>query len=245
LSCWKRPSSSIPLIDTEAAARLALVRGRIDEAARRAGREPAEIQLVAASKYANSEGIAELARAGQRWFGENRVQDAAVKIAALATGPALEWHLIGHLQSNKARAATDTFAMVESVDSLSIAAALARRARATGKILPLLLQVNVDADPAKRGFYTGQIEAAYGQVAALEGIRVEGLMTIGFQAPSAAAARPSFAALRQLRDRLDRQGVAPPLTHLSMGMSSDFEVAIEEGATIVRVGKALFSYESR
>jgi len=112
-------------------------------------------------------------------------------------------------------------------------------------VLPVLLQVNVDGDPAKRGFYTGQVEAAYGQIAGLDGLSVEGLMTIGFRVSSPADARPSFAALRDLRDRLDRQGVAPPLTHLSMGMSFDYEVAIAEGATIVRVGKALFSYESR
>lgn len=200
---------------------------------------------MAASKYADTEAILALAGAGQRRFGENRVQDAVAKIAAAAAGPVLEWHLIGHLQSNKAHAAAGTFAMVESVDSLSIAGALARRALEAGRRLPVLLQVNVDEDPAKRGFYTGQAEAVYARITGLEGLRVEGLMTIGFPAASPAEARPSFAALRDVRDRLDRQGVAPPLIHLSMGMSSDYEVAIEEGATIVRVGKALFSHESR
>jgi pyridoxal phosphate enzyme (YggS family) len=210
-----------------------------------------EIELVAASKYADAEGIRDLAVAGQVRFGENRVQEAQAKIAALArfaglgASPSLEWHLIGHLQSNKARAAVGTFAMVESVDSLSIAEALARRAQEAGLTLSVLLQANVDADPAKKGFYTGQIEALYPRFTGLEGLRVEGLMTIGWLAPTAAAARPSFAALRRLRDRLDQLGVAPPLRHLSMGMSSDYEVAIEEGATIVRVGKALFSHESR
>jgi uncharacterized pyridoxal phosphate-containing UPF0001 family protein len=135
--------------------------------------------------------------------------------------------------------------MVETVDSLSIAETLARRAHEQGRTLPVLLQVNVDADPAKQGFYTGQVEAVYPRISALEGLRVEGLMTIGFQAPSAPEARPSFAALRGLRDRLDATGVAPPLRHLSMGMSADYEVAIEEGATIVRVGKALYSHDSR
>ena len=105
--------------------------------------------------------------------------------------------------------------------------------------------MNVDEDPAKQGFYTGHVEALYARISAQEGLRVEGLMTIGFPAASAAEARPSFAALRDVRDRLDRQGVAAPLTHLSMGMSSDYEAAIEEGATIVRVGKALFSHDSR
>jgi PLP dependent protein len=200
---------------------------------------------VAASKYADSEGVLALAEAGQRRFGENRVQEAVAKIGAVHTGRPLEWHMIGHLQSNKARAAAATFAMVETVDSLSIAGALAGHAREAGLTLPVLLQVNVDADPAKRGFYTEQVEAVYGHVSALEGLRVDGLMTIGLMTRSAAEARPSFATLRDLKDALDRQGVAPPLRHLSMGMSADYEVAIEEGATIVRVGKALFSYESR
>jgi pyridoxal phosphate enzyme (YggS family) len=231
--------------------RLAAVRGRIAAAARRAHRDPQDVQLVAASKYADAQGIQALAKAGQLRFGENRVQEAQAKIAALAGlaggegGPPLEWHLIGHLQSNKARAAAETFVMVESVDSLSIAETLDRRAREADRTLPVLLQANVDADPAKKGFYTGQIENRYARISALEGLRVEGLMTIGLQAPSAAGARPSFAALRGLRDRLDALGVAPPLRHLSMGMSADYEVAIEEGATIVRVGKALFSFESR
>jgi PLP dependent protein len=200
---------------------------------------------VAASKYADSEGIAALAAAGQRRFGENRVQDALAKIGAVDGGRPMEWHMIGHLQSNKARAAATTFAMVESVDSLATAEALAGHAREAGRTLPVLLQVNVDADPAKRGFYTAQVEAVYGHVSILEGLRVDGLMTIGLMTRSAAEARPSFATLRGLKDALDRQGVAPPLRHLSMGMSADYEVAIEEGATIVRVGKALFSYESR
>jgi pyridoxal phosphate enzyme (YggS family) len=220
-----------------------MVRGRIADAARHSGRDPAEVWLVAASKYADSAGIGALVVEGQLRFGENRVQDALSKQAAV--GRPLEWHMIGHLQSNKARAAADAFAMVESVDSVSIAEALDRRARETGRTLPVLLQVNVDADPAKRGFYTGEIEADYGRISGLLGLKVEGLMTIGFVAPTAEEARLSFAALRGLKDRLDGQGVAPSLTHLSMGMSSDFEVAIEEGATIVRVGKALFSPESR
>jgi pyridoxal phosphate enzyme (YggS family) len=200
---------------------------------------------VAASKYADSEGIAALAAAGQRRFGENRVQDALAKIASMTADPPLEWHMIGHLQSNKARAAAQTFAMVQTVDSLAIAEALARHTREAGQPLPVLLQVNVDGDPAKRGFYTGQMGGLYSQICGLQHLKVEGLMTIGFPTSSSAEARPSFAALRDLRDRLDLMEVAPPLRHLSMGMSADYEVAIEEGATIVRVGKALFSHESR
>ena len=172
------------------------------------------------------------------------MQKALPKIEALASR-GLEWHLVGHVQSNKARLAAETFAMVESVDSLALAETLSRRAQEASKVLPVLLQVNVDGDPAKHGFYTGQIGADYAAVSGLPGLQVEGLMTIGALAGSPEAARPTFAALRDLRDRLDALGVAPPLRHLSMGMSADYGVAILEGATIVRVGSALFEHDLR
>jgi pyridoxal phosphate enzyme (YggS family) len=153
--------------------------------------------------------------------------------------------MVGHLQSNKARIAAGTLAMVESVDSRALAETLSRRAREAARVLPVLLQVNVDDDPAKHGFSTAEVEAEYAALTALPGLRVEGLMTIGAMAarPEAArpeAARPTFAALRSLKHRLDALGVAGTLTHLSMGMSADFEAAVLEGATIVRVGSALF-----
>ena len=162
--------------------RLEAVRSRIAEACVRAGRDPSQVQLVAASKYADAAGVKALAEAGQRVFGENRVQDALAKIQALAgeAEPAeLEWHLIGHLQSNKAKQAADGFAMVESVDSLPLAQTLSARAQAAGRVLPVLLQVNVDEDPAKHGFYTDHLVGVYASIAALDGISVEGLMTIG------------------------------------------------------------------
>jgi PLP dependent protein len=177
------------------------------------------------------------------------VQEATAKIASLAAYPwpagPPEWHLIGHLQTNKARAAVGAFAMVQSVDSLRLAEELSRRALEAAVVLRVLLQVNVDNDPAKQGFYTGQVAGVYAAITALPGLRVEGLMTIGALVATPSDARPTFAALRGLRDRLDRLGVAEPLSHLSMGMSSNYEVAIEEGATIVRVGTALFERQSR
>ena len=207
------------------------------------------MQLLAVSKYAAAAAVRDLVAAGQRLFGENRVQEATAKIALLASeawqGAPLQWHLIGHLQTNKARAAVDAFAAVQSVDSLHLAEELSRRALEAGRVLPVLVQVNVDNDPAKQGFYTGQVDGVYAAIIALTGLRVEGLMTIGTLAATPSAARPTFAALRELRDRLDRLGVAEPLRHLSMGMSFDYEVAIAEGATIVRVGSALFGGQSR
>jgi len=235
---------STPPITTEASALLVRVRDRIADACRSAGRDPGSVQLVAVSKDTDVAGVAGLADAGQRLFGENRMQKALPKIEALASR-GLEWHLVGHVQSNKARLAAETFAMVESVDSLALAETLSRRAQEASKVLPVLLQVNVDGDPAKHGFYTGQIGADYAAVSGLPGVQVEGLMTIGALAGSPEAARPTFAALRDLRDRLDALGVAPPLRHLSMGMSADYGVAILEGATIVRVGSALFEHDLR
>jgi pyridoxal phosphate enzyme (YggS family) len=197
---------------------------------------------VAVSKYTDAAGVADLADAGQRVFGENRVQEALPKIAALAS-LGLEWHLVGHLQSNKARTVAKTFAMVESVDSRAVAETLSRQAKEAAKVLPVLLQVNVDDDPAKHGFSTGGVEAEYATLTALPGLRVEGLMTIGAMGGSPEAARRTFAALRSLKDQLDGLGVAGPLRHLSMGMSADFEAAVLEGATIVRVGSALFDLD--
>jgi pyridoxal phosphate enzyme (YggS family) len=229
-------------ITTEAAARLTRVRDQIAGACRRAGRDPGSVELVAVSKYADISGVVALADAGQRLFGENRVQQALLKIEALAS-QGLKWHMVGHVQSNKARLAAQTFAMVESVDSLALAEALARTALEGGNQLPALLQVNVDGDPRKHGFYTGQVGALYAAISGLGGLQVQGLMTIGALSGGLEGARPTFAALRHLRDHLDAMGVAPPLRHLSMGMSADYEVAISEGATIVRVGRALFEPE--
>jgi pyridoxal phosphate enzyme (YggS family) len=176
--------------------------------------------------------------AGLTTIGENRVQEAAEKISGV---PGARWHLIGPLQSNKARRAVELFDAIESVDSVDLAVRLARLAAELrpGRPLPVLLQVNVDGDPAKAGFDGPAIEAALPAILVLSALRVDGLMTVGRLVASAEEARPTFRGLRMLAERLRRAnpGLGP---ELSMGMSDDFPVAIEEGATIVRIGRALF-----
>jgi len=218
------------------------VRARIAEACRAAGRDADDVTLLAASKYSDAAGIVELAAAGQRLFGENRVKDAAAKVAELPdmVRKAIRLHLIGHLQSNKARLAVEVFDAVQSVDSLGVAAAMARAAVAAGTRLPVLVQVNVAADPSKSGFAVDDLLRDDRDLLALEGISIQGLMTIGPAVATPEDARAAFTALRELRDRLSDRWPAAALREISMGMSADFEVAIEEGATIVRVGTALF-----
>jgi pyridoxal phosphate enzyme (YggS family) len=219
---------------------LGRVRDRIADACRRAGRDPGSVELVAVSKYTDAAGIAALADAGQGLFGENRVQEAQSKMEVLAAR-GLTWHMVGHLQSNKARVAAGIFSMIQSVDSVDLAETLSR----SGTSLPVLLQVNVDGDPSKQGFYTGPMEAAFAAISRLPGLQVEGLMTIGAKAGTPETARPTFESLRRLRDHLNSLELGPPMKHLSMGMSADYEVAVLEGATIVRVGRALFEDDSR
>jgi pyridoxal phosphate enzyme (YggS family) len=214
------------------------VLGRIDAAARRVGRDPAGVRLVAVTKTVPPERIHAAIGVGLTTLGENRVQEAADKRPLV---PGARWHLIGPLQSNKARRALETFDVIESVDSLELATRLARVAADVrpGQAVPILLQVNVDADPTKAGFEAGDLERQLPELLALPGLRVDGLMTIGRQVGEPEAARSTFVALRSLAGRL--RAANPSLgPELSMGMSDDFEVAIEEGATIVRVGRAIF-----
>ena len=186
----------------------------------------------------------ELARAGQRTFGENRLQEAIPKMAtvSMAVPQPMSWHMIGHLQRNKVRMAVGPFAKIESVDSVRLAEAIGRRATEDGVNVAVLLEVNVAGDPSKFGFSPEELRAQYGRIRRVEGLVVEGLMTIGAVDAPAEVTRATFVDLRQLRDQLDALGVAPGLRHLSMGMSADYEMAIEEGATIVRVGTALFGH---
>jgi PLP dependent protein len=175
--------------------------------------------------------------AGLTTLGENRVQEAAAKIPAV---PGAAWHLIGPLQSNKARRAVELFDVIESVDSVELAARLDRLVEELrpDRPLPILLQVNVDADPGKAGFDPAVLEGDLARLADLPALRLEGLMTVG-RLVDRSEARPTFVALRTLGDRL--RGREPRLgPELSMGMSADYDVAIEEGATIVRIGRALF-----
>jgi pyridoxal phosphate enzyme (YggS family) len=223
------------------ATRLAAVRSRIEAAARRAGRDAREITLVGVSKRMPAERIAEAARAGLTCIGENYVQEAREKRAALADCPqALRWHLIGNLQRNKARDAVALFDVIETVDRAALAEELDRRTAAAGRTLEILLQVNVSGEPQKAGARPQDVAALLAACAALPHLRVTGLMTVPEAADDAEATRPAFARLRALRDALRAAPGGQNLRDLSMGMSADFEVAIEEGATLVRVGTALF-----
>jgi pyridoxal phosphate enzyme (YggS family) len=219
----------------EIAERLEIVKARIGVAAHRAHRAPASIRLVLASKTQTPEAIRAAYEAGARDFGENYVQEAIAKRAALADLTEIRWHLIGHLQTNKVKLAAGAFVLIHTVDSIRVAAALAR-AQPTPKVRALI-EVNLGAEASKTGVAADAVEATLD--AARDKIEIVGLMTIPPPAPRADAARPYFARLRQLRDRLaTASGLA--LSELSMGMTDDFEVAIEEGATIVRIGRAVF-----
>jgi PLP dependent protein len=214
------------------------VLGRIEEAAARAGRDPALVTLVAVTKTVPANRVRAALAAGFGVLGENRVQEGAAKIP-LVGGAA--WHLIGPLQANKARRALALFDVVESVHTLELGerlAALAAEDRPERPV-PVLLQVNVDRDPAKAGFVPDTVEAVLDRLDGLAALDFRGLMTIGRLAVTPAEARATFAALRDLGERLRARW--PRLgPELSMGMSDDYEIAVEEGATIVRVGRAIF-----
>ena len=211
---------------------------RIAAAAIRAGRDPAAVTLVAVSKTVPAEAVRDAVAAGITVLGENRVQEAAAKIPEV-TGA--RWHLVGPLQSNKARRAVELFDVIESVDSVELAARLDRIVREVrpGARYPILLQVNVDRDPAKAGFAPDALGDAVERIAELDALETAGLMTIGRLVERPEDARSSFRRLRVMAERL-RGGGRGLGTALSMGMTDDFEVAVEEGATIVRVGRALF-----
>jgi len=235
---------AIAPIESELSARVAAVRARIAAAAARAGRPPEDVTLVAVSKTIAAEVVRAAHAAGLTVFGENRVREAEEKMHALADLPGVRWELIGHLQTNKAATATRLFDRIQSVDSLRLAEMLEARAAAAGRTLPVLLEVNVAEEPSKSGFTPGETLAAARAVAALPHLRPEGLMTVAPLAERADEVRPVFRRLRGLRAELR---AAVPLgaddggwRELSMGMSDDYAVAIEEGATIVRVGRALF-----
>ncbi|MFM2105883.1 MAG: hypothetical protein RL338_915 [Chloroflexota bacterium] len=216
---------------------------RIGAAARLAGRDPGEVTLVAVSKTVPAERLAAAVAAGLTLLGENRVQEAAEKAPLL---PGVTWQLVGPLQSNKARRALETFSLIQTVDSVELAR---RLDRISGELaiasFPVLVQVNVDLDPAKAGFAPGELARVLDELAGLERLRLDGLMTIGRLTSSEAEARATFRGLREvaaaLRGSGSRGGFGGVLgPALSMGMSDDYPLAIEEGATIVRVGRALF-----
>jgi pyridoxal phosphate enzyme (YggS family) len=202
------------------------------------GRDPADVQLVAVSKGVDSSRLGAAVECGLTTFGENRVQEAESKATDVHGA---SWHLIGHLQSNKAARAVALFDVVQSVDSLDLARRLGRLVHDArdGHDLPVYAQVNVDRDPNKEGFDPDALKEILSELLAVEGLEHLGLMTVGRQVEDAREARPTFRGLRELSDHL-RQLDGRLGAGLSMGMSDDFEVAVEEGATVVRIGRALF-----
>jgi pyridoxal phosphate enzyme (YggS family) len=216
---------------------LSEIYARIESAATRCGRKASEIQLVAVSKTHPPELIREAFEAGQQAFGESRVQDALPKLDALPAG--IEWHFIGHLQTNKIRKVVSRFALFHGVDNENLAAQINRIAGELGVTANVLLEVNVSGEESKFGFAPENLPAALENLAPLPFLRIRGLMTMAPYSDNPDEARPFFAKLRELRNRLASQ-TGLPLSELSMGMSGDFEQGIAEGATIVRVGSAIF-----
>ncbi|MBI1765169.1 MAG: YggS family pyridoxal phosphate-dependent enzyme [Acidobacteria bacterium] len=235
-----------PALDHQQAIRenVAQIRQRIAAACARAGRAAAEVTLVAVSKTVESARIRAALAAGIRVLGENRVQEAQSKLEELRTlsvEQQVQWHLIGHLQSNKARRAVELFDAVHSVDSLKLAEKLAQAAAELGKRLPVFLEVNLGGEDSKAGLAPAAVSPLCEAVSKLDALELKGLMAVPPFLDDVEAVRPFFRRLRELRDAAVQAGVVgPAFRELSMGMSNDFEVAIEEGATFVRVGTALF-----
>jgi PLP dependent protein len=216
---------------------LAAVRARIQAAAVRARRNADDVQLIAVSKTILPEIMREAVAEGVTVFGESRIQEAKAKLPELPGK--LQWHFIGHLQTNKARDAVELFHTIQSVDSVRLARELDKCAAQASRTVPVLLECNVSGESTKFGFKPDEVMTALAELNALPRLEIRGLMTMApfFEDPR--EARPTFRALRELRDRLQQQhGI--PLPALSMGMTNDFEVAIEEGATMVRIGTAIF-----
>jgi PLP dependent protein len=228
------------------AERVLAVRERIARAAERASRAPGEVRLVAVSKTHPPEAVRAAFAAGVRDFGENRVQEAEPKIAATAdlAASGLRWHLVGHLQSNKARRAATLFEVVESVDSLDLALRLARVGTETGRAVRALVQVDLAGEETKFGLPEAELLPALEALRGKDGLRVEGLMVLPPWFEDPGQTRPYFRRLRTLSDRARSAGLLEG-PELSMGMSHDLEAAVEEGATIVRVGTAIFGERER
>lgn len=220
---------------SEVAKRLASVRAEIARAAEGAKRDPASVRLVAVSKLHPASAIREAYEAGQRDFGENYAQELVQKAGELSDLPDLRWHMIGHLQSNKARLLAPHIAMIHTIDSAKLAAELGRRIEALGRTLEALVEVNVARDPNKSGCDPADLPSILEAVRAEGALTLRGLMTMPPFTEDPEGARPSFSRLREVRD-----AAGEGLPELSMGMSHDLRVAIEEGATIVRVGTAIF-----
>lgn len=213
------------------------IQQRICAACERAQRDPASVMLLAVTKGQAPEVVSEAGRLGLTFFGENKIQEAKAKIP-LCSGK-LRWHFIGHLQTNKCRDAVEFFEMIQSVDSLHVAQEISKRAEQASKTMPILLEVNLAGEASKFGYRPDKLEAELKQINALQRLEIHGLMTVPPWTSNAENVRPMFRQMRELKQRAE-QALGAPLPHLSMGMTGDFEVAIEEGATIVRIGTALF-----
>ena len=213
------------------------VRRRIQQALERSGRHGQSVRLVAVTKTVGVEEARTLLELGQEDLAENRVKEALAKQEAL---PRARWHLIGHLQTNKVKRALEFFDWIHSVDSLHLAREISKRAERLGREVDVLLEVNTSGEASKYGVTPEELPALAEAVSQLPRIRVRGLMTIAPIVERPEEARPYFVMLRELRDRLVEEGVVAELPHLSMGMTDDFEVAVEEGATMVRIGRAIF-----
>jgi pyridoxal phosphate enzyme (YggS family) len=221
---------------------LGQLKTRIATACQRAGRDPASVTLMAVTKTHPPETVQAAADLGVVFFGENKVQEAKAKIPQCPGK--LRWHFIGHLQSNKARDAVELFEMIQSVDSLALAQELNKRCEQAGKRMPILLEVNLAGEASKFGYAPSRLLAELAELNALPRLEVHGLMTVPPWKPIAEQTRPFFREARELKQRCE-DALGAPLPQLSMGMSGDFEVAIEEGATLVRIGTALFGERAK
>ncbi len=222
----------------EIEANLQAVRERIAAAARRVGRNPAEITLVTVRKTRPVKVIRAAYELGLRDFGENRIEEAETKFGLLPDD--IRWHMVGHVQSRKAARAVTPYVLVHSVDRMKLARRLDRFAGEAERTLPILLEVNVSGEASKYGLRPAEVEPAVEAMRGFEHLRIQGLMTMAPIVPDPEEARPIFVALRELRQRLAAHFPDLDWRHLSMGMTDDFEVAVEEGATIVRIGRAIF-----
>ena len=219
---------------------LTQVKRRIIEAAKRVGRDSSDIRLLAVSKEQNDVTVAEGVHAGMTLFGENKIQEARSKIEVLGRD-GIEWHFIGRLQKNKVKFIFDLFDLVHSVDSLALAEAIHKKAQTLGSCMPILLQVNISGEKSKLGIDPLKLPKEIQEFAKLEGVKISGLMTIPPLDRNPENSRPYYARLRQLRNTCSNLNIRQiNLDELSMGMSNDYEIAIEEGATLVRVGTGLF-----
>lgn len=222
--------------------RLLEIKNRIAQACARAGRTPDEVLIVAVTKYIGVEETQELVRAGQVDLGENRLQVALPKLTAFEADPDVHprWHYIGSLQTNKVKDVIGRFQLIHSLDRLDLAKEIQKRASKLGIIVPCLVQVNISGEESKSGFSPEEVPDALGQLREMSAVEVRGYMTMAPIAEDPESTRPVFRKLRELRDELLQQGIAPSsATELSMGMSGDFELAVEEGATLVRIGSIL------